>query len=382
VNTGLLVVASYDGSIQALDAHDGSTRWAHRGGHPFFGRALARLADSIIAEAAEGYVVALAIEDGRVHWETTLPDTNEISSPDALSVASSSAQVVVQHYHQCFCLDASDGHIVWRGGTSMLFTLYWWVLAVGKEQVYVLAQERPHSAARLHDDVPSGQSDDPGAIQQRIFVTTALSTWDGTPQWGTRDQSAVEPPWDSSPSLVEQDGVVYTYGYGLHALEAATGRLLWSREEVPRAYVGALAIWRDQVVVVAGGHLGAYRRDTGMPVWSETIPPRTDGYYEGFDGVAASGDLVYVGRSSPTPVGYRVEARTGTTGAVQWMWPKETDLLHSDMSWRFRVAGDTLYIPSFEDLWAVDSSDGTQRWHLAIDPAQPVAFLAIDPAES
>ena len=360
MNSGLLVVASYDGSIQALHAHDGSTRWTHRSAHPFMGRALARLADSVIAEAADGSVVALAIEDGTVHWETTLPDATLIPDPQGgLRVAASRTRVVIQHGRQCFCLNAADGHIVWRGAPSPVSRFGWWVLAATEEHVYVLAHEGPQH-----------------------YVTTALSAWDGTPQWGTSEQSAGEPSWDSTPSLVEGDSVVYTYGNGLHALEASTGRLLWSQADIPHFPVGSLAIWRDEVVVLADRLLGAYRRDTGAPMWSETSP-RADAYYEGFDGVQVIGDLIYSGHASPALGGYRVEARAGETGAVQWMWPPQTEIdpgryVRNDHSWRFCGAGDTLYIPSLEDVWAIDAAVGRQRWRWAIDSAEPKAFLAID----
>lgn len=333
------------------------------------GRALARLADSVIAEAADGYVVALAIEDGAVRWETTLPDAPPIPGQQGgLRVAASRTQVVVQHGRQCFCLNAAErayppyGHLVWRSAPSPVSRFGWWVLAATEERVYLLAHEGP-----------------------RHYVTTALSAWDGTPQWGTSEQSAGEPGWDSTPSLVEGDGVVYTYGYGLHALEAPTGRLLWSQADIPLFPVGALALWHDEIVVQADRHLGAYRRDTGAPVWSESFP-RADGYYEGFGGLQVIGDLVYSGHTSPTLGGYRVEARAGATGAVQWMWPPQTEnnpeqYARYDFSWRFRGAGDTLYIPSLEDLWAIDARDGTQRWHRAINPEGPIAFLAIDAAD-
>jgi hypothetical protein len=67
------------------------------------------------------------------------------------------------------------------------------------------------------------------------------------------------------------------------------------------------------------------------------------------------------------------------------MWPPQTEsdplqYVRSDFSWRFRGVGDTIYIPSLEELWAIDSLDGTQRWHRAIDSAGPKAFLAIDAA--
>ena len=131
--------------------------------------------------------------------------------------------------------------------------------------------------------------------------------------------------------------------------------------------------------MAAEEHLGAYRRDTGTPVWSETGQRREDGYFELFEGVLAIGDLIYVGRGQ-SPPGFRVEARTGTLGALQWRWPLESGALKLDISWRFRGAGDTLYVPSPDRLWGVHALDGTQRWHLPYTWGFD-AFLAVAAAD-
>jgi len=44
-----------------------------------------------------------------------------------------------------------------------------------------------------------------------------------------------------------------------------------------------------------------------------------------------------------------------------------------DYAWRFRGAGDTLYIPSLDGVWGVRASDGAQLWHLAY----PLGFDAL-----
>jgi outer membrane protein assembly factor BamB len=207
-----------------------------------------RVADSIIAAALDGYLCAFALTDGTVRWQGLLPDAIPDADPlRGLYVAAYGDQVVVQHGIKCFGIDPLDGHITWKGGRSVL-SRRWWVLGVGQANAYVLAQE---------DAPPPPPPADPRLSRPPIFITTALSTWEGTPQWGTRDESAIEPPWDGAPSLAEADGVVYSYGRGLHALDAASGKPLWTNEDVPRHHVGALALGREQVIVAAGGHLGA-----------------------------------------------------------------------------------------------------------------------------
>src|SRR5215472_14389932 len=109
-----------------------------------------------------------------------------------------------------FAMDIVDGHTVWEARPGV-FTYAWWLLTVGAEHVYTLqiehlparpnpgALSQPHPSAQLPPHAPS-------------FVTTAFSTWDGTPHWFAHEESAVEPPWDGASSLVEADGVVYVYG--------------------------------------------------------------------------------------------------------------------------------------------------------------------------
>jgi outer membrane protein assembly factor BamB len=369
MNAECLVIASRDGSVRALDARAGAARWTQSCGHPFGGLALARVADSIIAAALDGYLCALALTDGTVRWQVLLPDAIPDADPlVGLRVAACSDQVVVQHGIKCVGIDPVDGHFTWQGGWSgwSLSSRGWWVLAVGQANAYVLEQVV---------GPPPPPPADPRLSRPPVFITTALSTWDGTPQWGTRDQSAVKPGWDGAPSLAEADGVVYSYGQGPHALDAFTGERLWTREDVPRHHVGALALGREQVIVAAGGHLGAYRRDSGSPLWAET-GQRRDGYFEEFVGVCAIGELVYAGRGEYNPRGFRLEARAGETGALRWSWPAESTTVRPDIAWRFCGAGDTLYIPSLDGLWGVRASDGTQLWHLPYPPGFD-ALLAI-----
>jgi len=369
MNAEFLIIASRDGSFRALDARDGAARWTQSCGHPFGGLALVRVKDSVIAAALDGYLCALALDDGTVRWEARLPDVIPIGDPlVGLRVAAHGDQVVVQHSAQCFSIDPLDGHVIWKGGrgSRSIVSLGWWVLAVGQANAYVLIQE---------DAPPPPPPADPRLSRPPIFNTTALSTWDGTPRWGTRDASAIKPGWDGAPPLAEADGVVYSYGRGLHALDAASGKRLWTSEDVPRHHVGALALGREQVIVAAGGHLGAYRRDSGSPLWSET-GQRRDRYFEEFVGVCAIGELVYAGRGEYNPRGFRLEARAGETGTLRWSWPAESTTVRPDIAWRFRGAGDTLYIPSLDGLWGVRASDGTQLWHLAYPPGFD-ALLAI-----
>jgi hypothetical protein len=103
-------------------------------------------------------------------------------SPTAgLRLAANQDVVAIQLGKRIFALDSVDGHTRWEAkpGAS---TYAWWLLAVGADHVYTLqiehrparpnpgALSQPHPSAQLPPNVP-------------FFVTTAFSTWDGTPHW-------------------------------------------------------------------------------------------------------------------------------------------------------------------------------------------------------
>lgn len=211
----LLIIATAEGDIQAIDARDGSSHWARNLAHPFGGPVLVQVEDMVIAVALDGYLCAVAVADGTVRWEgvlatevTPAPLADVAHRADPLfgpRVAASRECCAVQFGNRIFGIDPTNGHITWETAPRFHPVTRWWLLAVGQEHVYVLQLE--------------------GGRRERAFVTAAFSTWDGAPQWWARDLSAVEPPWDGAASLAEADEVVYVYSpQGLHALETVFER--------------------------------------------------------------------------------------------------------------------------------------------------------------
>lgn len=379
-----LVVASHDGRLQALDARDGQVRWCQNRGHLFAGLALARVGNDLVAASLDGYVCMLALANGTMRWERPLPIADPIPMPmDGFRVAANRNLVAVQLGSRMFALDIADGHTIWEARPSPA-TYLWRLLAAGEEHVYTLQIELLAAGPHVQDSLVQRQLEAPHAAPPPSFITTALSAWDGTPQWFAHQESAVEPPWDAGSSLVEEDGVVYVYGrQGLHALEAASGSLLWTCDTLPHHHVGALALGRDYVAVAAGGHFGTYRRDTGAPLWSKTAAKRAGGYFEWFTTPLVLGDAVYVARSMSGPPGFRLESYSGETGALGWVWPSGSTALQPNVAWRYRGAGVSLYVPSIDELWGIDAADGSERWHLTYDFRSGFnALLAVATASS
>lgn len=120
-------------------------------------------------------------------------------------------------------------------------------------------------------------------------TVTAYSAATGEPVWRHRDQARFYesnggPGPRGTPAL--HDGRVYTFGATsiLNALDAATGRVIWTRNpakehSVPTpgwGFTSSPLVAGDLVIVSASGRLAAYDRATGAPRWSR---PSKSGSY-------------------------------------------------------------------------------------------------------
>jgi len=367
MNPDLLVVATYDGTIQALDAETGSLHWQRQTKHRYGGQALVHVGSTIIGVSLDGSLIALALADGAIQWEARLPDVPPGVAPSgSLRALARGQTVVVQFDRSYFRIDTADGHVRWiSGGTKAVQGP--WLLAVGQSHAYVLSMDSP-----LPGSLPPQT---PSAWTKPIFVMTKLSTWDASIEMGWREQSASRPGWDGASTLVEADGVFYVYGHTLSAIDADTNRLVWTSDSAPPDG-SALILAHHLVIGIAEKRLGAYHRDTGSMAWSVAVPPPKDGIFELFNGLVVLGDMVYVGRGSNGDRPFQIEGRTVERGELMWAWPPDNTPLRFDVSWRFCGAGDTLYVPSGETIWALRASNGELRWSRDY-PYMLDAYLAI-----
>ena len=125
-----------------------------------------------------------------------------------------------------------------------------------------------------------------------IFVTTAISTPIGAPL----DSG---PPEAVDTSLASDPGRMLS----LHALDAATGAVLW-RQPLTRQTYGHPTYTNGLVFVpsTAGFSVQAYEAGTGVPVW--TSPP-LDGAPS--SGVAVTEDAIYLGAGTrQTDAGFKL----------------------------------------------------------------------------
>jgi alcohol dehydrogenase (cytochrome c) len=132
-------------------------------------------------------------------------------------------------------------------------------------------------------------------------------------------------------------GVMFTTSTALsfnrvHALNAATGELLWKHERKVAEDVGALvrviphnrgvALYKDKVIFgTLDAHLIALEAKTGKLVWETKIADYADGYFVSQAPLVIKGKIV-VGIAGPGEMGPRgfVEAFDADTGKSSWRW--------------------------------------------------------------
>ena len=142
---------------------------------------------------------------------------------------------------------------------------------------------------------------------------------------------------DQQMTPVVNDGVMFTTSTALafnrvHAVNAATGQLLWKHDRRIPEDVGALvrliphnrgvALYRDKVIFgTLDAALVALDAKTGKPAWETRIADYADGYFVSQAPLVVKGKVI-VGISGPGEMGPRgfVEAFDAETGKSLWRW--------------------------------------------------------------
>jgi alcohol dehydrogenase (cytochrome c) len=136
---------------------------------------------------------------------------------------------------------------------------------------------------------------------------------------------------------IVNDGMMFMTSTALgfnrvHAINAATGELIWKHERKVAEDVGALvriiphnrgvALYGDSVIFgTLDAHLVALEAKTGKPQWETRIADYADGYFVSQAPIVVKGKVI-VGIAGPGEMGPRgfVEAFDAKTGKSQWRW--------------------------------------------------------------
>jgi outer membrane protein assembly factor BamB len=308
---GQIYVASRDGTVMAMDADTGHTRWevdtkTRLGGGPGVGDALVLLGSS------EGEVIALSITDGKEVWRSRV--TSEV-----LSVPSAAAGVVIAR--------AIDGRLF---GLSSLDGKRLWTYDRTVPTLTLRGSSSPVIAGGL---VVYGS--DGGKL-------SALSLKEGLPLW---EKSVAFPSGrseldrivdiDGDPIVV--NGVVYAASYqgSIIALEIETARTIWSKDLSTSTDLSVDR--RNLYVTDADGNVWALDRRSGASLWKQdklkyrtvTGPVMVDKYvvvsdFEGYQHWLSTDDGHFVARIQTDDAG--VSSTPITDGNAVYSYSRDGEL--------------------------------------------------------
>ncbi len=139
---GVVVVRTVDGKLLGLDVHEGKRLWAHDSTVPALilrsTSAPVIVDDKVLGGFASGRLVALALSDGRVLWETVIAEPHGRSELERLVDISAEPRVVdktvyVSSYQgRIAALDIESGRLIWTRDMSSYAGL-----SVDERAVYV-----------------------------------------------------------------------------------------------------------------------------------------------------------------------------------------------------------------------------------------------------
>lgn len=206
----------------------------------------------------------------------------------------------------------------------------------------------------------------------------ALDVQHGRQHW----RRELRAPGTATPTVGPDQ--VFVGGDGaLQALDRDTGRARW-HATIPAPYadsrtddwIEAAPALGDEAVFVGttGGRLMAFDRTSGDRLWTVTAPladptePRGPDNTNRFGGAPAVSDgVVYAGNWNG-----RLTAHDAATG--DQLWATETGgRIESSPT----VVGETLFVTTGTDVWAVDIADGSERWRYREDPGSAIESPAV-----
>lgn len=327
---GTVFFGSTDGHLYALDAEGGSLKWAFRAGDAV-ASSPAIVDDFVIFGDRTNTYWALDRETGAVRWSfATGPDKSLAWGLEGWDYHTASVTI--------------DGQRAYFGsGDGGIYAVDW---RTGEEHWRVETSRRIRSTPAVVDGVVYIGGGD-GWVR-------AIAAEDGNELWAFQT-SGVELDAESagfdrtqiqaSPAVV--DGTVYigSRDASLYALDAATGEVLWHREDGSAWVVGSAAISGDRLFNgrSSSGNFRGVNRHTGEELWVQNAQGAV------FASPTVVDDLVYV------------------SSGAGWVWAFDID--DGSPAWGYRLTRGGVYSsPLVRDGRVYLGAD--DGWFYAIEPPQ------------
>jgi outer membrane protein assembly factor BamB len=286
----LAFVGSSDRTLYALDARDGTKRWAVQlvqwrasvgraalaspalfeyGGKPAVLLCAWVYDRSAVTPMEQATATAYEAESGKLLWRLEL-GTSALASPAVFRYAERSLAIVGGADGKLWGMDLGAGEVAWR---TVLQGEIWGTPAVAGAAGYGLQVTGDRN----------GRGDGMGGIAPIALVGTrygqvhALDALTGRRLWSFRARRAI----DSSPAVAEVDGVLTalfgSHDQSLYAVSALTGDLLWRFNTKGDVYSSPTVFPEGsrELVAFTSGDDRLYVLDakSGAEVWS-TLPGR------------------------------------------------------------------------------------------------------------
>jgi outer membrane protein assembly factor BamB len=306
VSGPLVFVGSSDRTLYALDARDGTKRWAVQlvqwrasvgraalaspalfvyGGKPALLLCAWVYDRSAVTPLEQATATAYEAESGKLLWRLEL-GTSALASPAVLRYGQRTLAIVGGADGKLWGLDLGAGDVAWR---TVLQGEIWGTAGTTGDGSQVtgdsngrgngIGAETPRTTAGHGTGRSNGRK---GAAPIALIGTRygqlhAVDALTGRRLWSFRTQRAI----DSSPAIAEVDGVLTAFfgshDQSLYAISALTGDLLWRFHTKGDVYSSA-AVFQEgsrELVAFTSGDDRLYVLDakTGTEVWS-TLPGR------------------------------------------------------------------------------------------------------------
>ncbi len=273
----LLLVPSMGGSLVALDAVSGKTKWKVATGGSIFSAPLG-IDDVVYFGSADHYVYAVKASDGKLLWKTPTEGAvfgGASKAGNIICIASVDRKI--------YGLDATTGKVVW---TTQGEGMYQSQAITDGERFFVGGWDNFFRCL----DVRTGKELWKQKFGRSFYFAPAI----GSPTIG-----------DGKAFVTSNDGI-------LHAVEIATGKLLWESPAHSMGYSGPL--YKDGIIynasLTGAGNVYAFDAQTGMQKW---VVPTGSVIYD--SSCAFGGGNLFVGCVDGTFSAVRI-----ADGKVAWQY--------------------------------------------------------------
>jgi len=277
-NDGTVYFVSEDG-LHAVDALTGERKWLVDAGSlagDLFGRG-PTLGDGVIFLASGSVLYAFDPESGKPKWTTRVEGVGitaplrgrglvyfTTSSSSRPKVTSSSTLGVT-----LYAVDAADGQVKWKVGAERLWNTP--TILIAGDTVYLVTDKSLSAfgldtGRQLWTFSAEAIADKLWADERHVYVVTRKDSFATKGTLRALALSTGQERWskgvNGSPDvLLIGDGVIYAGSDPLYALDAVTGKQLWSVKEVGAA--GLIYGGRVFSISETEGYFGANKVDQG-----------------------------------------------------------------------------------------------------------------------